>query len=727
MRRRERPRYTGAMTTRERIAAALAAGLAATTGAGALAAAGEWARTDVSQARLVAAATAVGAAESLRLGLQFQLDPGWKIYWRSPGDAGSPPMPDFSASDNAARVDVDWPAPTRFDELADLETAGYEGETVLPLTLRPERPGEAVRVRATVPYQACETICIPYVAELALDLPAGPAAASPFARLIDRYEARVPRAPEAAGVEVVSVGVAGAPPEERIEVALRSPLPFAAPEMFVEAPPRYRAGRAAAAVAEGGARARLSAPVAARGGASIAGEAVTITVVDGARAFEFSTELGAAAAPAPPGAPPALAAMLGLALLGGLILNLMPCVLPVLALKLMGAIGHGGGARGAARAGFLASAAGIAASFLVLAAAAAAVKLAGGAVGWGIQFQQPAFLVFLALVVTLFACNLFGLFEIGLPAWLGGAAARAGGRSLAGHFAAGAFATLLATPCSAPFLGTAVGFALARGTGEIFAVFAALGAGMAAPYLAVAAFPALATRLPRPGPWMTKLRAALGLALAGTAVWLVFVLAARAGPAAALAAGAACAALAAALRIARRARRAGLAAAAAAALAAFLAPALAPPEGGAGSAAEAAPAGVWTPFAPAALTAAVAEGKTVFVDVTAEWCVTCKVNKALALDSEPVRARLGAAGTVAMRADWTRPDPEIAAYLASFGRYGIPFDAVYGPGAPEGLPLPELLRPGTVLAALDRAAGGAVAPGPAPGYAGGPRTPEDEG
>ncbi len=720
------------MTTRERIAAAalaaaLAAGLAAATGAGARAAAGEWARTEVSQARLVAAATAAGAAESLRLGLQFQLDPGWKIYWRSPGDAGSPPMPDFSASANAARVDVAWPAPTRFDELADLETAGYEGETVLPLTLRPERPGEAVRVRATVPYQACETICIPYVAELALDLPAGPAAASAFARLIDRYEARVPRAPEAAGVEVLSAAVAGAPPAERIEVALRSPLPFAAPEMFVEAPPRYRAGRAAAAVAADGARARLSAPVEARGGASIAGEAVTITVVDGDRAFEFAAELGPAAPePAPPGAP-ALAAILGLALLGGLVLNLMPCVLPVLALKLMGAIGHGGGARGAARAGFLASAAGIVASFLVLAAAAAAVKLAGGAVGWGIQFQQPAFLVFLALVVTLFACNLFGLFEIGLPAWLGGAAARAGGGSLAGHFAAGAFATLLATPCSAPFLGTAVGFALARGPGEIFAVFAALGAGMAAPYLAVAAFPALATRLPRPGPWMVKLRAALGLALAATAVWLVFVLAARTGSAAALAAGAACAALAPALWLARRARWAGAAAAAAAALAAFLAPALAPPPGAAGSAAESAgKAGLWTPFAPAALAAAVAGGKTVFVDVTAEWCVTCKVNKALALDSEPVRARLGAAGTVAMRADWTRPNPEIADYLAGFGRYGIPFNAAYGPGAPEGLALPELLRPGTVLAALDRAAG-AVAPGPASGYAGDPRTPEDEG
>ena len=307
-------------------------------------------------------------------------------------------------------------------------------------------------------------------------------------------------------------------------------------------------------------------------------------------------------------------------------------------------------------------------------------------------------------MVSLFACNLFGLFEIPLPAWAGRLGLAGAGRDgLAGHFAAGAFATLLATPCSAPFLGTAASFALSRGAVEIFAIFAALGVGMAAPYLAVAAFPGLVTRLPRPGPWMAWARAVLGLALVGTAAWLIYVLAGLAGSAAAALVAAACAALAPISWLARgrgRWRPALGAATAAVAVAAFFAPALAPP---ADRAAAAPAAGVWRPFDAAALRAAVADGKTVFVDVTADWCVTCQVNKTLVLDAEPVRGRLASPSVLAMRADWTRPDPAVSAYLASFDRYGIPFNAVYGPRARHGLALPELLRADTVLAALDRA------------------------
>src|SRR5690606_10328334 len=273
------------------------------------------------------------------------------------------------------------------------------------------------------------------------------------------------------------------------------------------------------------------------------GRSATLTVVDGLRGLERDVTLEPLVDAASPVAAPVEAAgagdfagllpILALALLGGLILNLMPCVLPVLSIKLLAAVGHGGRESGAVRLSFLASAAGILTSFLLLAGAAIAVKSAGLTVGWGIQFQQPLFLAAMALLVTLFALNLFGLFEITLPGWLGAAAQGPGsgpaGHSVAGHFLTGAFATLLATPCSAPFLGTAVGFALSRGAVEILAVFAALGLGLAAPYLLVAAAPALATRLPRPGPWMITLRRLLGIALAATAIWLLSVLAAQLG------------------------------------------------------------------------------------------------------------------------------------------------------------------------------------------------------
>jgi suppressor for copper-sensitivity B len=401
-----------------------------------------------------------------------------------------------------------------------------------------------------------------------------------------------------------------------------------------------------------------------------------------------------------------------LALLGGLILNLMPCVLPVLSIKLLSVVSHGGRGRRSIRVSFLASAAGILFSFLVLAAGALALKAAGLAVGWGIQYQQPAFLSAMALLVTLFACNLLGWFEIPLPAWLGGLAgpggsSGGGGHSLGGHFATGAFATLLATPCSAPFLGTAVGFALARGPLEILLIFGMLGLGLALPYLAVAAFPGLAGRLPRPGPWMVVLRRILGLALAGTAVWLLTVLAAQVGATGALLAGGLLLGVGLLFFLGGRLRGPVLAASVSAlALAAVALPvgigATARPE----PAPAAAATGDWRPLDPAEIGRLVAAGKVVFVDVTADWCITCQVNKKLVLERDEVAERLDSKAVVTMRGDWTLPSDEITAYLTGYGRYGIPFNAVFGPGAPDGTLLPELLTVETVLDALDAAAGG---------------------
>lgn len=703
-----------------------------------MAAASDWDRTDVSAVRLIAATDGVGESRTVRLGLQFRLDPGWKIYWRSPGDAGLPPQPDFSASDNIAQTAMHWPAPQRFLEAGDLETIGYLGETVFPLDVTLARPGEPMRVRAVVDYQACEKICIPYVADLALDLPAGPAGPTEYTQVIDQAEARVPGPPPAAGIEIRDVALDGAVPDQTLRVTAHSVTPFTAPDLIVEGGDMFRFTKAEADLAPDRLTVSLKVPVESYSGDSAAGETVTLTLVDSGLAAEFETTLGTGGTPA---ASPSAAAgpsqmqaagtagtvagidlvvILLLAMVGGLILNLMPCVLPVLSLKVMGVISHGGGERGRVTRSFLATAAGIVASFLVLALALIGLKAGGHAVGWGIQFQQPLFLVFLTVVVSLFAYNLFGLFEIRLPGGVGDWAGRpdAGktrsgsrGGSLSGAFWTGAFATLLATPCSAPFLGTAVGFALSRGAGEIALVFAALGLGMAIPYLLVAAVPGLATRLPKPGPWMLWVRRIMGLALAATAVWLLTIIAVQSGPWAAaivaalmLAIGAVLAALA--------SRRGRLAAGAVTALTlvAFVMPALlgGGPEAGAdGHAPGAGDAtvteAVWQAFDPGAIPELVAAGKTVFVDVTADWCVTCKVNKTLVLDSDVVRQRLADDGVIAMRADWTRPDPVITDYLAGFGRYGIPFNAVYGPGTPTGTPLSELLSRDAVLAALDQA------------------------
>jgi suppressor for copper-sensitivity B len=304
--------------------------------------------------------------------------------------------------------------------------------------------------------------------------------------------------------------------------------------------------------------------------------------------------------------------------------------------------------------------------------------------------------------VTLLTGNLWGWFELPLPGFasrLSETADRQHG--LIGDFLTGGLATLLATPCTAPFLTTAIGFALAGSTAQIFVIFLALGLGLAAPYLLVAAWPGLATHLPKPGPWMLWLKRVLGLAMGATAIWLLYVLAAQAGRTASLVSATALIAVIVFLawrHLRPRLRRGGLVLAS---IAALLSPAVfastpAPP-----SNADVA----WRSFSDAALTRLVGQGKVVLVDVTADWCINCQVNKALVLDRGWTADQLAAGKIIGLKADWTRPDPAIAQYLASFGRYGIPFNAVYGPKAPQGLPLPPVLSEEALREAVAQAGG----------------------
>jgi len=516
----------------------------------AAAAAGPWAENDNTRLRLIAESEAVGDAGRLAAGLQFELAPGWKTYWRSPGDAGYPVTIDWSASENLAEARLDWPVPHRFT-LFGLDTFGYEEEVVFPLTLVPERPGEPLRLVGEVDYLLCEQVCIPYVERVELALPAGPATPAPEAFLLDLYRAQLPAegptASEESGLALERIGLAGSGEGLRLEARARSLFPFAEPpDLLVEGPQGFHFGRPQVRLSEEGRRADIVLPVTASADpAALNGATARLTLVDGRRGLEAEESLIRLAGAGPAvRAEQGLALILGFALLGGLLLNLMPCVLPVLSLKLLSAVKHGGGAPGPVRLSFLATAAGVLASFLLLAAGAVALQAGGATLGWGIQFQQPLFLAAMALVVTLFAANLFGFFEILLPGGLADTAGKAsGGRGLAGDFGTGAFATLLATPCSAPFLGTAVGFALSRGPAEILMIFTALGLGLALPYLAVAAWPRLATALPRPGRWMLWLRRLLGLALVATALWLLSVLAVQIGARGALALGGLLAAL----------------------------------------------------------------------------------------------------------------------------------------------------------------------------------------
>jgi suppressor for copper-sensitivity B len=679
-------------------------------------AASDWIDGPKGDVRLIASTTAVGDLSTVPLGVEVRLDEGWKTYWRSPGDAGIPPQVDWEGSGNLADAVFRWPAPVRFNYY-DLETFGYSKQVVFPIEAQVRNVGEALQLRARVDLLICDDVCIPHTFDAALDLPAGPANPSEFANLIARYQNQVPGDGSRKGLTFEGAEVSGPAAKPLIRTAFRADSPFRTPDLLIEGSEDLVFSKPSFEFVGDGRL--LLASVTAE---DIFGDGkpvdlesapLTLTLIDGARSIETraTPALGGLAHVDTGGLSIAtLISIMALALIGGLILNLMPCVLPVISIKLLSVVSHGGGDLRAVRLGFLATTAGIVISFLALATLAVGVKSAGLAVGWGIQFQQPLFVVALVVVLTLFAANMWGLFEVRLPGRVSDAAvAASGGSSLGGQFFQGAFATILATPCTAPFLGTSIGFALSRGPVEIYSIFAALGVGMALPFILVALFPALATRLPRPGPWMNSLKKVLSLALIATAVWLLSVMAVQVSLVAAVVVGLLMAAIFALFAVrgrtgasAGRLMGAGIALAA---LVAFAVPDALPALGiGVRDAgAVAAQDANWEPFDLAAIPGLVADGKVVFVDVTADWCITCQVNKKRVLDTQAMNDAFARAQIVRMRADWTQPSDAIASYLASFNRFGIPFNVIYGQDAPDGVVLPELLSDSAVLGGLAQA------------------------
>lgn len=663
--------------------------------------------TPAVSAQLITAENGIApGAGTISAGLALALGEGWKTYWRTPGEVGFPPEIDWTGSRNVAEVEFQWPAPERFTAFG-IENFGYHDEVVFPLRIALEQSGQPAYLSASVTMLACSDVCVPQNFTLTLDLPQGTSIDSESAASIADYASRVPLGAQAGGVRSATATVDA--DQTALTVTLQRSTPFQTPDVFPEWGEGASLGTPDIRLGENGRLLWARLPILAPPADPTAALSVTATDADG-WAVTVTPDRVATALPPPyteARATAPLSSMVWIALtafLGGLILNVMPCVLPVLSIKLSSAMKLEGAGHATVRWGFFASAAGVMAFMWGLALALFALRQAGVTVGWGLQFQNPVFLALMVGILAVFAANLAGAFEITLPAGLQTRLARAGGaRGHVSDFLTGAFAAVLATPCSAPFLGTAIAFALAGRGVDIALVFTFLGLGLAAPYLLVAARPGLVRHLPRPGRWMIALRVMLGLLLAVTAAWLVWVLQGVAGTTTMLAVVGMTAGLVLLLSWPklRGAVRAGLAL-----------PLLGIMLFGAGYLADtsepralAAQVTDWVRFDRAEIARRVSRGEVVFVDVTADWCLTCKANKALVLDREPVLSALAAAGVTPMQADWTRPDPAISRYLETFARYGIPFNAVYGPAAPDGIVLPELLSSDAVMEALSRAAG----------------------
>jgi suppressor for copper-sensitivity B len=664
------------------------------------AAATNWVGDSRAAVRLITAMDHIAADSTLEAGLEFRFAKGWHGYWRTPGDAGIPPTVDWSASDNISGAETSWPAPHRL-VIEELQNSVYENDVVLPVKLHLKQAHTSVRVKASIEYAACSEICVPLQAELTLPLSTGAVGPSAESVLINSAQKQVPGSPDAAGIDVIRTRFVVTASEPTLVVDLQSKSgAFIRPDLFVEGAGNGIPPAPKVELQDAGKTARLTVRLATLPPPD---RPLTLTLVDENRTAEFKGPAGATI----PEHSSAFSAALLSALLGGLILNLMPCVLPVLSIKLFAFTRQAGGGLRDVRLGSAVTASGIMTSFLLLAASLVGLKWSGATLGWGIQFQQPWFLAGMAVLTVLFAASFFEWLPIGLPSSITTIASKRAGGPMLEAFLAGVFATLLATPCSAPFVGTAVGFALARGPSEIFAIFLCLGIGMALPYWVAALFPGCVRWLPRPGPWMLVVRKFLGILLLGTAVWLMFVLWSIAGAwltaittvllACLLGYRALISAPVKGQIAVHMSRRSGwITAGLAIVPLVFSLSAVA-------SVSQPSAGREWQAFNLEALPGLIADGNTVLVDVTATWCLTCKVNELRVLENAEVRSRFQQLHVIRMRADWSRPNPLIANYLRRFGRYGIPFDVVYGPGRPQGEALPELLSTSALLHAIDRA------------------------
>ena len=644
--------------------------------------------------------------------LHVKLAGDWKTYWRSPGEGGVAPTFDWSKSTNIADVSWFWPAPKRYPVLG-VETLGYKDQVNFPLTLQLIDINQPAVLKGTLTLASCTTICVltDFDINLAFDARtleidqqvffAYSQAISSVPILID--EQQISQQKIIATIETVRSSWNQL--SQQVVVQVSNQFSWSKPDVFIDSKDPELIDISYSLPIISVDKNVLTATFIASswaGDVNLQDKKMHVTVIDTNVAVELVTTTSDQIIVSK--SKDSIASIFIIALIGGLILNIMPCVLPVLGMKLSSVLSAQGIERRQIRTQFLASSAGILTSFWILAAFLAILKFSGQALGWGIQFQNPYFIMVMVLVTALFAANMLGLFEIQLPSKMQTWLATKGGQSHLGHYLQGMFATLLATPCSAPFLGTAVAFALGASMLELFVIFTALGLGMAMPWLLIALFPAIALLLPKPGKWMGTIKLIFALMILVTCFWLLSLLSNFIGMFAVLIIATLFLLLLFTLTVRKYGKRVLLIVLGSL----LLTTALGLLVGSLTAKHWASPLANdldWQVLDARSIEGQVAAGKTVFVDVTADWCVTCKANKIGVVLQDPVYSALQADNMLLMKGDWTVRSDSVTAYLQSFNRYGVPFNIIYGPAAPQGLPLATILTTEEILATIKQAQG----------------------
>lgn len=645
-------------------------------------------------------------AKGNQAGLYFKLQPGWHVYWQNAGDAGEPPSIQWTLPKGITAGPLQFPAPTRLP-VGPLMDYGYENEVLLPFKLHaaPAAKTGSATLQAHVKWLVCSSVCIPGKADLELTrtIARGPAPPAPEPPLFQQFLSRLPK-PLPAGDKAVfqptPTGFHLAVTTGHRETQAQF---FPSDQTVVDNPaPQKLSPTSDGLVLTLKKDANIS---------GIPAELKGLLKLSDGRTYQIAAVSGTVAAPAEPASAAgvsllALSRVAALAFLGGLLLNLMPCVFPVLFLKGLALLNSCAEERHKLRAHGFVYAAGILGSFWALVGVLLGLRAAGSSVGWGFQFQSPIFLLLMAGLLFFLGLSLAGQFEIGLTLTSAGGSLAAK-QGYTGSFFTGVLAVIVATPCAAPFMGAAIGYALAAPAAATFAVFTALAIGLAAPYVALTLQPAWTRILPRPGAWMEIVRQIVSIPIFATVIWLAWVLAQGYG--ADLLAALLCIFLLLAIAgwflgrwpTKRWAAIAGTIIVLCAVAIGFVAPAklanIPVPSTTASTVQN-----QWQPWSPATLSQYQSQGRPVFVDFTASWCLSCQVNERVALNRPQVQQAFSSANVVLLRADWTRHDPAITQALAALGRDSVPVYLLYAPGRSSPQILPAVLTPGIVVDAVSR-------------------------
>ncbi len=672
-------------------------------------------------ADLIAGTSAAVPGKTLTVAVRERMEPGWHTYWANPGDSGEPTSIEWSLPEGLKAGPILWPLP-HIIPVGPLVEYGYDDEVILLTEIQvPENAAGSIKLAAKVSYLVCRDICVPEDSHVELTLPvANESAPSEFAAEIAKAKAALPKPlPSTAayaanpGKGALRLTVTAEPALfEGIADARFYPLTWGAVSNTAAQPRTVSGGELVLDLQQGdtketpeklegvlvltrgsGEGSRTGYTIAAARGPDSASAGGLFDHTDGAGQVNSGTYAAASG-----GVSGSAGIAVLFAFMGGMILNLMPCVFPVLALK---ALSFAKAADGGHRQQGMAYLGGVLASFTALAAVIAILRQGTAALGWGFQFQSPAFVLALALLFFLMGLSLSGVVSFGGGLMSAGdSLSRKPGNT--GYFFTGVLAAIAATPCTAPFMGAAIGFAMTQPTAILVAVMLGLGLGFAAPVVALSFSPAIQRILPKPGAWMETLKQVLAFPLYATAAWLVWVLSIQSGSDGVMAAALAIVGVGFAAWLGGKTESSALPlklvapALGIAAVAFGLSMATAAQTENSAPGVEAS-ALQEEPFTQARLDALKAQGRPVFVNLTAAWCITCKVNERLALKSSEVAEAFKAAGITYLKGDWTKGNPEITALLEHFGRAGVPLYLFYpGHGAGPHV-LPQILTAGVVL------------------------------